>query len=54
MNIARSRIQELEGLKEMCISQLRRIYADKRAIELKNRALEQKLEKKIDGTGGND
>jgi len=33
---------------------LRRIYADKRALELKNRGLEQKLEKKVDGTGAND
>lgn len=54
INIARSRIQELEGLKEMNISQLKRIYADKRQWEIKNKDLEKKLETKVDGSGAND
>ena len=49
MNIARSRIAELEGLKEMNINMLKDIYGEKRVIEKLNHEIQEKLDKKDTG-----
>jgi len=43
INIAESRIKDLEGLKEMTLSQIREILAEKRKLDKDNMDLEQRI-----------
>ncbi len=44
ISIAESRIKDLEGLREMTMSQLKDIIAEKRKVEKENRDLDQKIQ----------
>ncbi len=46
INIAESRIKDLEGLKEMTLSQIREILAEKRKLDKDNMDLEQRIQGK--------
>ena len=51
INIAKSRIKELEGVKNMNMRILQDIYAEKRDLEKENQEMEEKLEKKPESAG---
>ena len=51
INISKSKIKELEGVKHMNIRILQDIYADKRDLEKENKRMEEKLEKKPETLG---
>lgn len=51
INIAKSKIKELEGIRHMNIRILQDIYAEKRDLEKENKDMEAKLEKKPESLG---